>query len=150
MSSNPRKSRALARPRKTREARSRKRTAEGWEGLLALVERSGLSEKRFCHDNAVALSTLQYRLREARRGGRGRRDGALMEVHANAASPESPGRAASPLPGSVDMRLPNRVELSVLAGTDSACVGALLRGLLTCSRWRAPQLLLLNPPPNLY
>jgi transposase-like protein len=128
MSSNSRHSRLSARPRKPRVVR--KRSAEEWAGLLALFERSGLSQKRFCRENEVALSTLQYWRRES---GRGRREGALVEVPANMAGTESVGKGASSSPGPVHIRLPNRLKLSVLAGTDSAWVSQLLRELLTCS-----------------
>jgi hypothetical protein len=69
----------------------RKRSAEEWAKLLALFERSRLSQKRFCRENEVALSTLQYWRRES---GRGRREGALVEVPANVADTESVGNGA--------------------------------------------------------
>jgi transposase-like protein len=75
MRSNSRQSRLIGRPRKPRVVR--KRSAAEWAKLLALFERSGLSQKRFCRENEVALSTLQYWRRES---GRGRREGALVEV----------------------------------------------------------------------
>jgi transposase-like protein len=128
MRSNLRRSRLIARPRKPRIVR--KRSAEEWAKLLALFERCGLSQKRFCRENEVALSTLQYWRREA---GRGRREGALVEVPANVTDTESVEHAASSSPGPVHIRLPNRLELDVLAGTDSAWVSQLLRELLTCS-----------------
>ena len=128
MNSSSKNSRSAARARKPRVVH--KRTTEEWARLLALFERSGLSQMRFCRENKVALSTLQYWRRQS---GRGRREGALVEVPASGASTESPGPVAPSLPGSVDIRLPNRVELSVVAGTDSAWVSELLRGLLTCS-----------------
>ena len=130
MRSNSRRSRLVSRPRKPRVVR--KRSAAEWAKLLALFERSGLSQKRFCRENEVALSTLQYWRRES---GRGRRQGqgALVEVPVNVADTESVEHAAPSSPGSVHIRLPNRLELDVLAGTDSAWVSQLLRELLTCS-----------------
>lgn len=128
MRSNSRHSRFVARPRTPRVVR--KRSAEEWAKLLALFERSSLSQKRFCRENEVALSTLQYWRREA---GRGRREGALVEVPANVAGTESVEQAALSSPGPVHIRLPNRVELNVLAGTDSVWFSQLLRELLTCS-----------------
>jgi transposase-like protein len=128
MRSNSRRTRLVARARKPRVVR--KRSAAEWAKLLALFERSGLSQKRFCRENEVALSTLQYWRRES---GRGRREGALVEVPANVADTESVERAAPSSPGSVHVRLPNRLELDVLAGTDSAWLSQLLRELLTCS-----------------
>ena len=128
MRSNSRQSRLMGRPRKRRVVR--KRSAAEWAKLLALFERSDLSQKRFCRENDVALSTLQYWRRES---GRGRREGALVEVPADVADTESAEHAAPSSPGSVHVRLPNRLELDVLAGTDSEWVGQLLRELLTCS-----------------
>jgi len=128
MSTNSRHSRLIAGRRKPRVVR--KRSAEEWAKLLALFERSDLSQKRFCRENEVALSTLQYWRRES---GGGRREGALVEVPANVADTGSVEHAAPSSPGSVHVRLPNRLELDVLAGTDSAWVGQLLRELLTCS-----------------
>lgn len=128
MRSNSRHSRLIARRRKPRLVR--KRSADEWAKLLALFERSDLSQKRFCLENDVALSTLQYWRRES---GRGRHEGALVEVPADVADTESLGQGAPSSPGSVHIRLPSRIELSVLAGTDSAWVSQLLRELLTCS-----------------
>jgi transposase-like protein len=128
MSSKLRHSPSMARLRQQRVVR--KRSAAEWARLLALFERSDLSQKRFCRENDVALSTLQYWRREA---GRGRREGALVEVPANVAGTESVEQAAPSSPGSVHIRLPNRVELNVLAGTDSVWFSQLLRELLTCS-----------------
>jgi hypothetical protein len=128
MRSNSRRSRLVARPRKPRVVR--KRSAAEWAKLLALFEHSSLSQKQFCRENEVALSTLQYWRRES---GRGRRQGALVEVPVNVADTESLGQGAPSSPGSVHIRLPSRIELSVLAGTDSAWVSQLLRELLTCS-----------------
>ena len=59
--------------------------------------------------------------------------GALVEVPAKVADTEAVERVAASSPGPVHIRLPNRLELSVLAGTDSAWVSQLLRELLTCS-----------------
>jgi hypothetical protein len=128
MSTNSRHSRFIARPRQLRIVR--KRSAEEWARLLALFERSSLSQKRFCRENEVALSTLQYWRRES---GRGRREGALVEIPAVVAGTEPAEHDVPPSPGPVHIRLPNRVELSVLAGTDSVWVSQLLRELLTCS-----------------
>ena len=128
MSTNSRQSRFMARPRQPRVVR--KRSAAEWAKLLALFERSGLRQKRFCRENGVALSTLQYWRRES---GRHRREGALVEVPPDVADTKSVEHAAPSSPGSVHIRLPNRLELDVLAGTDSAWFSQLLRELLTCS-----------------
>jgi transposase-like protein len=111
----------------------RKRSAEERARLLALFERSGQTHRLFCREHEVALSTMTFWLRQARLSARRRSAGVLVEVPASAAVLDSP-RGAARLPlGSVDIRLPNRVELSVAAGTDSAWVSQLLRELLTCS-----------------
>jgi transposase-like protein len=128
MRSNSRRTRLVARARKPRVVR--KRSAEEWAKLLALFERGGLSQKRFCRENEVALSTLQYWRRES---GRKRREGALVEVSGNVADTEPVEHAAPSSPGPVEIRLPNRMELRVFACTDSAWVSQLLRELLTCS-----------------
>jgi transposase-like protein len=118
-------------PRKPRALR--KRSAEERVRLLAQFERSGQTHKQFCREHEVALSTMTFWLRQARQSARSRSAGVLVEVPVSAAAPDSPRGAALLSPGSVDIRLPNRVELSVLVGTDSAWVSQLLQELLTCS-----------------
>jgi transposase-like protein len=130
MSSIPTDSPLLPSPR---GRRLRKRSAEERQRLLALFERSGQTLKRFCHEHDVALSSLTFWRRQARRSAPGTRDGALVEVPAAAVTRAAPSPLGSFRPASVEIRLPNRVELSVSVGTDSAWVGELLRGLLTCS-----------------
>jgi transposase-like protein len=130
MKSHPRDSQLFPEPRKPRVLR--KRSAEERERLLALFERSGQSPKRFCREHEVALSTMTFWRRQARQSARSPLAGVLVEVPASMASADSPRRVAPRSPGSVDIRLPNRVELSVSAGTDSAWVSRLLRELLTC------------------
>jgi hypothetical protein len=75
-----------------------KPTAALTDGIPYTVA-ADLSIGDFLWNLKVALSTLQYWRREARQSGRGRREGALVEVPANAAGTESLGRAAPPLPG---------------------------------------------------
>jgi transposase-like protein len=111
----------------------RKRNAEERARLLALFERSGQTHKQFCREHEVALSTMTFWLRQARQSARSRSAGVLVEVPGSAAALDSPRGVARVSLGSVDIRLPNRVELSVSAGTDSAWVSQLLRELLTCS-----------------
>lgn len=111
--------------------RVRKRSIEERQRLLALFERSGQSLKRFSREHEVALSTLTFWRRRAREGTSRRLKGRLVEVPSVLA-----GRCARPrssvadAPQAVQIRLPNCVELSVLVGTDSAWVGALLRELI--------------------
>lgn len=118
-------------PRKPRALR--KRSADERVQLLALFERSGQTQKQFCREHEVALSTMTFWLRQARQSARSRSAGVLVEVPGSVATLDLPRGAALLSPGSVDIRLPNRVELSVSAGTDSAWVSRLLRELLTCS-----------------
>jgi transposase-like protein len=120
-----------ASPRRPRVLR--KRSAEERQRLLTLFERSGQTLKRFCREHDVALSSLTYWRRQARRSRLGKLQGVLVEVPATVVSPTALRRPAPFSPGPVEIRLPNRVELSVSVGTDSAWVGELLRGLLTCS-----------------
>ena len=131
MRSYPRESRPTPELRKPRVLN--KRSAEERERLVALFERSGQSPKQFCRDNAVALSTLSFWRRQGRQSAQVRPAGVLVEVSTSATSVESLRRAATLSSGSVDIRLPNRVELSVPAGIDSAWLSELLRELLTCS-----------------
>jgi transposase-like protein len=126
-----RDSRPFPEPRKPRVLR--KRSAEERARLLALFERSGQTHKQFCRKHDVALSTMTFWLRQARQSARSRSAGVLVEMPGSVATLGSPRGAALLSPGSVDIRLPNRVELSVSAGTDSAWVSQLLRELLTCS-----------------
>jgi transposase-like protein len=126
-----RDSQPLPEPRKPRALC--KRGAEERERLLALFERGGQTQRQFCLEHKVALSTMTFWLRQARRNARGRSAGVLVEVPTIAVALDSPRGEARLSVGSVDIRLPNRVELRVSAGTDSAWVGQLLRELLTCS-----------------
>jgi len=107
----------------------RKRSAEERQRLVALFERSGQTLKRFCREHDVALSSLTFWRRQARRRAPGKHEGVLVEVPATVVTRPVP---FSPT-GAVEIRLPNRVELSVSVGADSGWVGELLRELLTCS-----------------
>ena len=128
MKSFPIKSRVS---RRGKGPRVRKRSVEERQRLLALFERSGQSLKRFSREHEVALSTLTFWRRRARESTARRIEGRLVEV-----PPVVTGGSARPhssVPDAaqaVQIRLPNCVELSVLAGTDSAWVGALLRELI--------------------
>ena len=131
MSSLSNDSRSVLQPRKPRMLH--KRSAEEQQRLLARFERSGQSLKRFCLENDVALSTLTYWRRQARQSAPRSSGTALVEVSSTKVSVASLGRSPLCSPGSVEIRLPNRVELSVSVGTDSAWVRELLREMLTCS-----------------
>ena len=132
MSSLSNDSRSVLQPRNPRMLR--KRSAEEQQRLLALFERRGQSLKRFCFENDVVLSTLTYWRQQARQSApRSSGTGtALVEVSSTRVSAASLRRSPLCSPGSVEIRLQNRVELSVSAGTDSAWVRELLREMLTC------------------
>lgn len=116
--------------RTVRKGRVRKRSVEERQRLLALFERSGQSLKRFSREHEVALSTLTLWRRRARESTLGRTKGRLVEVPSVMADRSARPRGSVPdAPQAVEIRLPNCVELSVLVGTDSAWVGALLREL---------------------
>ena len=112
------------RPQRTYPAEERKR-------LVRLFQRSGLSAKRFCEDRGIPVSTLSYWVRKSRRKAG---DGAVVEIPAGA-MPEATldGRVHEPGPASVEIRLPNQMELRISAGVDTMWVTELLRGLMTCS-----------------
>ena len=123
-------SRSVPVPRQRKPRALRKRSAEERQRVLALFARSGQSLKQFCRENDVALSSLTYWRREARRSAPGKLEGVLVEVPPTVVRPGSLRREASLSPGTVEIRLPNRVELSVAA---DAWVRDLLREVLTCS-----------------
>jgi len=112
------------RPQRNYPAGERKR-------LLRLFEQSGLSAKRFCQDRGIPVSTLAYWARKSRCKAGG---GAVVEIAAGAMNVVSLNeRNRKPGPGSVEIRLPNQMELKISAGAEAAWVIELLRGLLTCS-----------------
>jgi transposase-like protein len=111
----------------------RKRSTAERERLLTLFARSGQTQKRFCRQNHVALSTLTYWLSQARQSVPEALEGVVVEVPSGMAGSAHAACGTSSAGATVDIRLPNRVELRVLSGTDPAWLGELLRGLLTCS-----------------
>jgi transposase-like protein len=112
------------RPQRNYPAQEQKR-------LLRLFERSGLSAKKFCEDRGIPVSTLSYWVRKSRRKAS---DGAVVEIPAGTMHRSTlEERIREPGPGSVEIRLPNQMELRISAGTDTKWVTELLRGLLTCS-----------------
>jgi transposase-like protein len=108
----------------------RKRSAAERERLLKLFERSGQTLKRFCDEHHLPLSTLTYWRRRRRLRTPEALDGVLVEVPSCVAGSSAAGGTVGE---AVDIRLPNRVELRVSAGTDAVWLGDLLRGLLACS-----------------
>jgi transposase-like protein len=112
------------RPQRNYPAQERKR-------LLKLFEHSGLSAKRFCQDRGIPVSTLSYWVRKSR-GKVG--SGAVVEIPAETMNGVSLDEQSGALgSGMVEIRLPNRMELRISAGSDTRWVTELLRGLLTCS-----------------
>jgi transposase-like protein len=112
------------RPQRNYPAQERKR-------LLRLFEHSGLSAKRFCEDRGIPVSTLSYWVRKSpRKAG----DGAVVEIPAGAMQGSTlDERIRERGPDSIEIRLPNQMELRISAGADTKWVTELLRGLLTCS-----------------
>lgn len=108
-----------------------RRSAGEREGLLARFRRSGQSQKRFCEENNLALSTLQYWLSQEH-PQRQPRDASFVQLAVPVAAAGLPGAGELPM-GAVQIRLPSQLELQVAAGADPAWVGALLRGVLACS-----------------
>jgi hypothetical protein len=106
---------------------SHRRTAGEREELLARFRRSGQSQKRFCQDNALSLSTLQYWLREQRQPIEAR----FVQLPAPVAAACLTDTRELPK-GAVQIRLPSQIEMQVAAGADPVWVGALLRGVLSC------------------
>jgi transposase-like protein len=112
------------RPQRNYPAQERKR-------LVRLFEHSGQSAKQFCGDRGIPVSTLSYWLRKSRSRAR---DGAVVEIPAVAMHGVTlDERIRERERGSVEIRLPNQMELRVSAGADTGWVTELLRGLLTCS-----------------
>lgn len=120
---------AVARPRPPRVIS--RRSAGEREDLLARFRRSGQNQLRFCRDNNVPISTLRYWLSQEHSQMQSV-DGSFVQLAAPVAAAclSGTGNLAS---GTVQIRLPSQIELQIGAGADPAWVGALLRGVLTCS-----------------
>jgi len=111
----------------------RKYSAKDRKRLLKLYERCDVSQKQFAREQDVPISTLSYWVRRSARE-HAAAAAAVVEVPARklrAATVRRP--AENPAGEAVDIRLPNQLQLRVLAGTDAQWVTELLRGLLTCS-----------------
>jgi transposase-like protein len=105
-----------------------RRSAEEREELLARFRRSGQSQKRFCEENSLPLSTLQYWLSQEQRQPL---EASFVQLPAPVAAACLPDARELPV-GAVQIRLPSQIELQVAAGADPGWVGALLRGVLAC------------------
>ena len=112
--------------------RQRNRTAEERRGLLELYGRGGLSQRRFCERHDVALSTLSYWLRQARRRGTSTATPAIVELPRGLAGGMSRGADLSEPGGMVSIRLPNGLEVRAGSGADVRWMGARLRELHAC------------------
>jgi transposase-like protein len=111
-----------------------KRSPAERERLLARFRRSGQSQKRFCCENGLPISTLQYWLSQERAGRDAPEpiEGTFVQLPPAMAAAYAP-IAGDPAAGTVQIRLPSQIELRVGVGADPAWVGALLQGVLTCS-----------------
>lgn len=110
--------------------RQRNRTAEERRRLLELYGRGGLSQRRFCERHDVALSTLTYWLRQARRRGTSTGVPAIVELPGGLAMRAGAGPGESG--GTVSIRLPNGLEVRTGSGADVRWMGTLLRELHAC------------------
>lgn len=131
MSSNSKSITPAAPPRSSRAIN--KRSPAERERLLARFARSGQTQVSFCRENDLPLSTLTFWLRQARRRLPQPIEGQLVQIPPRAVAAVYMPEAGVPAPGTVQIRVPSQIELAVGAGADPAWVGALLRGVLTCS-----------------
>jgi hypothetical protein len=83
-------------------------------------------------ENGLSLSTLQYWLRQDHSQVPAIVESGFVQVSPQVATLCMPA-AAEPAGGTVQIRLPSRIELHVGVGADPAWVSALLQGVLTCS-----------------
>ena len=130
------KTRSMGRPSGvlggTSGRRQRNRTAKERRRLLELYGRGGLSQRRFCERHDLALSTLTYWLRQARRGATGTREPAIVELPRELAGELSAGAGLSDRGGKVSIRLPSGHEVRAGSGADVRWMGALLKELHAC------------------
>jgi transposase-like protein len=118
--------RGVGRPQRKYSAKDRKR-------LLKLYEGCEVSQKQFAREQDVPISTLSYWVRRSARE-RAAAPAAAVEIPARKLRAATVRRTSeSPAAEAVDIRLPNQLQVRVLAGTDTQWVTELLRGLLTCS-----------------
>ncbi len=130
------KTRSMGRPSGgvggTSGRRQRNRTAKERQRLLELHGRGGLSQRRFCERHDLALSTLTYWLRQARRRGRSTSAAAVVELPRGLAGEISAGAALSERGGTVSIRLPNGLEVRAGSGADVRWMGTLVKELHAC------------------
>ncbi len=114
--------------------RQRRYSVKDRRRLLKLYENSGLSQKRFCRDQDIPISTLSYWARRSRAESVGAAQARMVEIPVGAVGAVSAQRLPEePSTEGVEIRLPNQLRLKVPTGADAAWVVELLRGLLTCS-----------------
>jgi transposase-like protein len=119
-----------------RAGRSQRRfSVKDRKRLLRLYERSGVSQKQFSREQAIAVSTLSYWVRQSRRPNPRVPRGTVVEVPAAVLAATSPMKSpgGERIAEGVQIRLPNGLELRVAEGAAAAWVVELLQGLLTCS-----------------
>ena len=130
------KTRSMGRPADVRGGasgrRQRNRTAEERRRLLELYGRSGLSQRRLCERHDLALSTLTYWLRQARRRATGTTVPAIVELPAGLGGEMSAGAALSAPGGTVSIRLPSGLEVRAGPDADVRWMGRLLKELHAC------------------
>ena len=109
----------------TTQRRSRRRfTARDRKRLISLYERSGQNAVVFCRENDISTSSLWRWLARAREPDREEGNAAgLVEI------PMLSLRAADAHAVAVTMQLADGARLEILAGTDTAWLGALVRAL---------------------
>ncbi len=112
--------------------RQRNRTAKERQRLLELYGRGGLSQRRFCERHDLALSTLTYWLRQARRRGTSTPAAAVVELPAGLGGEMSVGAPLSEPQDTVSIRLPNGLEVRAGSGADVRWMGTLLKELRAC------------------
>jgi len=116
----------------TSERRQRNRSAGERRRLLELYGRGGLSQRGFCERHRLALSTLTYWLRQARRRGTAPAGPAVVELPVELGAEMSAETALGDARGLVSIRLPNGLEVRAGSDANVRWVGALLRELHAC------------------
>ena len=93
--------------------------------LIRLYEKSGQNAAEFCHENELSPSSLWRWLARARRedGHEEANTGELVEI------PMLPLRTPDTHPAAVTIQLTGGARLEIVAGTDTAWLGALVRAL---------------------
>ena len=112
--------------------RQRNRTARERRRLLERYGSSGLSQRRFCQRHDLPLSTLTYRLRQARGRERSTAASGIVELPSGLGGGISAGVGLSDSHGAVNILLPNGLEVRAGSDVDVRWMGTLLRELHAC------------------